>query len=198
MICDHCKRAKSGLIWMSGSGGTYVICADCSEPLERELGDLSGRLLTCDTVDALLSEALAGAITITHADMGNMQLVDENGILRIREQRGFHKEFLEFFSAVHTNEAACGAALAERKTIAVEDVERSPIFVGTPAMQVMLNARARAVQSTPMCGRGGELIGIISTHYHMPRKFADDELRAVAFLASHAAKLFENVALAER
>lgn len=49
--------------------------------------------------------------------------------------------------------------------VVVDDVTKSPIFVGTISLTVMLEAGVRAVQSTPLVSRSGRLIGVISTHY---------------------------------
>src|SRR5215469_813084 len=50
---------------------------------------------------ALLDEVLAFALTLLHAERGNIQLADPaTGALRIAAQRGFGSEFMEYFAAV--------------------------------------------------------------------------------------------------
>ena len=44
----------------------------------------------------VLSEILTAAREITGAEMGNIQLLDQNGALRIEAQYGFDSEFLTF------------------------------------------------------------------------------------------------------
>src|SRR3546814_8882812 len=79
--------------------------------------------------------------------MGNIQLLDrETGVLKIAASRGFDAPFLTFFETVHENDAACGTALKRGERIVVEDVEASPIVLGTPALAVLLAAGVRAVQ----------------------------------------------------
>ncbi|MBV8082880.1 MAG: GAF domain-containing protein [Candidatus Eremiobacteraeota bacterium] len=147
-------------------------------------------------MDNLLAEILAVAKKITRSDMGNIQLVDRDGVLRITVHDGFADEFLAFFSEVKESEAACGTALKTRQTIVVEDVERSPLFVGTPALKIMLNAGARAVQSTPIFSRSGELIGIFSTHYRQPRQIDTHTVRLLGFLAAQAGRYIERLTVA--
>jgi GAF domain-containing protein len=191
MICDVCRQDRSGITWYSSPQGTLAVCPDCAHGLERELTKLVERLNDCENLDSLLSQILNTAQKITNADMGNIQLIDKDGVLRIRAQNGFSEEFLTFFSGVKESEAACGSALASRKTVVVEDVERSPIFVGKRSLKVMLAAGARAVQSTPMFTQSGELIGVFSTHYHKPRRINEQEMKLLNFLARQAADLIQ-------
>ena len=47
----------------------------------------------------------------------------------------------------------------------------SSIFMGTQALEVMMAAGARAVQSTPLVNRSGRVLGMFSTHYrHAPQQ----------------------------
>ena len=43
----------------------------------------------------------------------------------------------------------------------IEDVETSPLFIGTLSLYVMREAGGRGVQSGPMFTRTGELFGIL-------------------------------------
>ena len=71
----------------------------------------------------------------SHADMGNIQLMDNRRVLVIAAQRGFKQDFLDFFREVSTEDkTACGRALRPGDRIVVEDVE--------------------ADGSTPQCGGG--------------------------------------------
>ena len=63
--------------------------------------------------------------------------------MRITAQRGFDRPFLEFFASVHGEQAACGTALQRSERVIVDDVLNSPIFEGTPALDVMVAAGAR-------------------------------------------------------
>src|SRR5262249_26233737 len=121
-----------------------------------------------------------------------------NGKLHIEAQHGFSRDFLEFFRSVDKgDDAACGVALARGERGVVDDVEKSPIFVGTPALGVLLADGVRAVQSTPLVSRNGALIGIISTHYAMPRQPNERDLRLIDILARQAADLIERIRVEE-
>ena len=153
---------------------------------------LSTRLLQAGDFSLLLHDILDAAIEITGAQMGNIQLL-EGDVLRITAQRGFDRPFLEFFASVHGEQAACGTALQRGERVIVDDVLNSPIFVGTPALEVMVAAGARAVQSTPLVSRSGRVLGMFSTHYqHAPQQPSERALRLLDILARQAADLIEH------
>jgi PAS domain S-box-containing protein len=151
---------------------------------------ISTRLVQAEDFAQLLNEIVAAGTEITDADMGNIQLF-RNGVLQIVSQRGFAASFLEFFNCISHGSAACGTALERLERVIVEDVRQSPIFIGTPALEVMLAAGAIAVQSTPLISRSGALLGMFSTHYRTPRRPGDRELRMLDLLARQAADLIE-------
>src|SRR3546814_12408895 len=120
--------------------------------------------------------------------MGNIQLLDrETGVLKIAASRGFDAPFLTFFETVHENDAACGTALKRGERIVVEDVEASAIFLGTPALDVLLAAGVRAVQSTPLFSRSGRLWGVLSTHWRDPRPAIERGLHLLDLLTGQLA-----------
>jgi PAS domain S-box-containing protein len=171
---------------------------ETEEALRQSLDDvtrmqqMSTRLLQAGDFSLLLHDILDEAIGITGAHMGNIQLL-EGERLRVMAQRGFAPPFLEFFDAVRGEQAACGTALARGERVIVEDVVNSPIFAGTPALEVMVAAGARAVQSTPLVSRSGRLLGMFSTHYrHAPERPSERALRLLDILARQTADLIEH------
>ena len=154
------------------------------------LQQVSMLMVQASDFSLLLEEILDAAIGITGADMGNIQLLEE-GALRIVAQRGFEAPFLDFFNAVHDGQAACGTAMQNGKRVIVEDVASSPIFAGTPALDIMLAAGVRAVQATPLVSRSGRVLGMFSTHYQAPRRPGEREQRLLDLLARQAADLIE-------
>lgn len=151
---------------------------------------LSTRLVQAGDFGQLLEEIIDAAMEITGAEMGNIQLL-EHGSLRIVSQHGFDPAFMDFFNSVHCGQAACGTALQNRERVIIEDVAQSPIFAGTPELDAMLAAGARAVQSTPLVSRSGRVLGIFSTHYRSRRRPGERELRLLDLLARQAADLIE-------
>jgi PAS domain S-box-containing protein len=151
---------------------------------------LSTRLLLNTGLQPLLDEVLDASITLMNADFGNIQLVDETtGALRIVAQRGFRQEFLDHFDSVHDGSAACGEALRRRSRVIIEDVFAAPCLQSHLA--IVAAAGVRAVQSTPLFGGGGRMLGIISTHFRRPHGPSEHELRFMDLYASQAVQLIE-------
>ena len=147
----------------------------------------------------ILGEIVDVAIAISSADMGNMQLLDQTtGDLQIVAQRGFAQWWLDYWDSVSRGQGACGTALERGERVIIEDVEKSPIFVGTPALGIQLRAGVRAVQSTPLVGRSGHMLGMFSTHYRTPLRPDERALRALDLLARQAADLIERERAEER
>ena len=143
---------------------------------------------------AVLSSALDAALHLTGAPKGNLQLLDpETGALHIRVHRGFGPAFLGFFNSVDCGHAACGTALEQGGQVVVEDVRSSPIF-SPAALKTMLDAYALSVQSTPIMSHS-RVIGMLSTHYDVPRQFEAGELDSVKEVADRAAGVLERFEL---
>jgi hypothetical protein len=120
-------------------------------------------------VRSFLEQALEEAIYATGAARGNVQLLDTSqGALRIVVQRGFGPAFLRHFASVRKDSSACGAAWTAGRRIQVEDVADSPLF-DARSVEVLLDARARSVISSPLLSREGRTMGILSVHNECPR-----------------------------
>ena len=144
-------------------------------------------------IESILMEVVDAAIAIGGADFGNLQLIDSaTGDLRIAAQRGFPPWWIEFWNSVASGMGACGTALERGERVIVEDVELSPIFAGTPALDIQRRAGVRAVQSTPLVSRSGHAVGIFSTHYRTPRHPGERTLRLLDLLARQAADIIEH------
>jgi PAS domain S-box-containing protein len=162
------------------------------------LQEVSTRLVQAGDSTSLLLEIIDAAIALTAADMGNIQLFDRDAkVLKIVANRGFEKPFLEYFNVVQHSQAACGTALQMGKRVVIDDITTSPVFAGSPALDILLAAGVRAVESTPLVGRSGRVVGMLSTHYRTPRRLADRDLHVLDMLARQAADWIERT-LAEQ
>ena len=140
----------------------------------------------------ILGEIVDVAISVSGADFGNIQLLDkESSVLRIVGQRGFPQWWLDFWNETSKGQGVCGTALERGDRVIVEDVEQSPLFVGTRALEIQLRAGVRAVQSTPLVSRSGTPLGMFSTHYKKPQRPDQRALRLLDLLARQAADIIE-------
>jgi two-component system CheB/CheR fusion protein len=138
-----------------------------------------------------LDEILAATIELLGADMGNVQLLDsKRGVLTIAAFRGFEQPFLETFREVDTeDDTACGRSLRAGERTVIEDVETDPAYA--PYRPVAREAQYRAVQSTPLIGRDGRPLGMLSTHFREPHRPSDPDLRRLDLYARQAADFIE-------
>jgi len=142
----------------------------------------------------VLNEVVDTAIAIAGADFGNIQFVDaRTGHLRIVAQRGFPQWWVDYWNAPSAAVGACATAFASGERVVVEDVDRSPIFVGSPALEVQQRAGVRAVTSTPLMSRAGQLVGMFSTHYRTPHRPDQPTMRLLDLLAQQAADIIEQM-----
>jgi GAF domain-containing protein len=156
------------------------------ETVER-MRSLTARLAEAPDRRSLLEAALEGAISLTAADLGNIQLVDARGTLRIIAQDGFGGDFLEHFGEVDDDTSACGRAAFRHAQMVIADVKTDPAFA--PHRSIACASGFRSVQSTPIVDRTGSLRGVISTHFRRPGRPESRELHIVDWYADHLAAI---------
>jgi PAS domain S-box-containing protein len=151
------------------------------------LHELSTRLTATSDLPSLLYAVLDATIELQGADFGDVQLYNkETRTLEIVAQRGFQKEFLDYFRSVDADEgSACGLALKHRTRIIIEDVNLDADF--TPHRGIAASAGFRAVQSTPLFYRDSrEPVGMLSTHFRHPHRPSARDLRLTDLYARQA------------
>ena len=160
------------------------------------LNAASARLWATENLGQGLEEMLAATIELLRADKGSMQLLDpERGVLTIACQRGFTPEFPDFFrEASSGGGAACGRSLSSGERIIIEDVEADAEYAALRA--IARAADYRAVQSTPLIGRDGVRLGILSTYWRSPHRPGEQDLRRLDLYARQAADFIEHCGMA--
>lgn len=154
------------------------------------LHELSTRLLASTELQPLLEEILEATIELLNADFGTVQLFNEESkALEIVAQRGFRQDFLDHFSNVNEESAACGRAMRQGGRVIIEDAESDPSFA--PHRHIAASAGFRAVQSTPLFSRSDEVLGMISSHFRQPHRPSEHELRFIDLYARLAAEFIE-------
>jgi len=134
---------------------------------------------------SLLPPVLAGALWLTGADFGNIQLLDPaTRSLRIVTQSGFGPEFLDYFAVVDDGHSACGRAAQAGAQAVIADVTADPGFA--PHRDIAAASGFRAVQSTPLVDHAGRLIGMVSTHFRRPHRPAGTDLQIMELYGDFA------------
>jgi GAF domain-containing protein len=139
----------------------------------------------------VLSDLLEQAIKMNRAKLANMQILDTSrNCLEMVAHRGFKTDFIEHFRIVTEDDGSvCGRALKSHQTVFVEDVSADEDFL--PHLPFARSAGYRAVMSTPLISSRGNIIGVISTHFNLPRRFSQNEKTNFERFCRHAADTIE-------
>jgi PAS domain S-box-containing protein len=167
------------------------------------LQDLSGELIHEQPIESLYEKIVDAAVTIMRSDYGTLQsLYPEDGPggkLRLLAFRGFSLEAAEEFKWVPADApTTCAVALRTKQRLVVPDFEQCDFMAGTQALAAHLQAGVYAAQSTPLIGRNGNLVGMLSTHWRQPHHPSHRELRLLDVLARQAADLIDRKRAEER
>lgn len=152
---------------------------------------ISAGLIRENDVNALYQQILDAATSIMHSDFASLQVLEEDK-LRLLAWRGFHADSGRFWQQVgHDSAASCGKALRTGERFVIVDTEESEALAGTADLDEFRRSGIRAVQSTPLRSRSGELIGVISTHWRAPYEPTTGELRLFDVLVRLTADLMD-------
>ena len=192
---EKIKRIRIYWLDIHGRKQIELRLADDLAALTR-LHRLSTKVVEKDGIDSMLREIIDAAVEIVGARRGTLQLV-EDGSLRIVAHHGHEPFFLQFFADSTARTPSSAEVLRRGERMVVEDVEANQAFSGTETLLTLRKAHVRALQSTPMRNRAGDIIGILTTHWDHPYMPDEDDLRRVDLLARQAADLLERVRINE-
>jgi PAS domain S-box-containing protein len=151
------------------------------------LHDSNSHVLTERDLDAVLERVMSAIMTLQNADRGMVQLYDDDTrLLRVVAACGFSPESIaRFGDADENSDTPSRRALESGLRVSVEDVLQESAFLGTESDGF------RAMQCTPLFGRGGEMLGVISTQFLRPHQPTEHELRLTDLYARQAAEVIE-------
>jgi signal transduction histidine kinase/CheY-like chemotaxis protein len=164
----------------------------------NRLHELGTQLLHTPDLPSALEEILRASIDLLGADMGNIQLYDPvEKVLKIAAQQGFEVDFLDRYSTVCAESGTtCGRALRSALRVAIEDVQADAEYAAH--LEAASKAGYRSVQSTPLLSRDGKPLGMLSTHFRLPRQPDEHQFRILDLYARQAAEFIEHLRIAER
>lgn len=142
------------------------------------------------SLESVLERIVDAAVAITGADMGHLQLLDPvSECLTIAAQRGFDRFFVDFWNAASTEQGPCNVNAKTRQRVIIEDIESVSELLDDASIAIQREAGIRALQSTPLVGTSGALLGMLSTHYRQPGRPDTQALRFLDLLARQAADM---------
>ena len=139
------------------------------------------------------------ATVVMQSDYASMQVFDlDRRELRLLSVRGFDDEATARWRSIDIDSTTiCSRALKTGNSVTVADILACAFLSGTEDLNTLLRLGIRAVQSTPLFSRTGELLGMISAYWREPRQPSEREQRLLDVLARQAADLIERQRSAE-
>ena len=159
----------------------------------KKLQTFSTQIIHEENIDLLYEQLVDAAIALMHSDMASIQLYHpEKKQLELLTFKGFHPEAAAHWQWISTDsKSVCCAAMSNGERSIVSDLEKDELTAKTGGMNYYQLSGIRAVQSTPLISRNGDLVGMISTHWRKPHKPSERKLQLFDVLARQAADLIE-------
>jgi two-component sensor histidine kinase len=158
----------------------------------QQLQSTSTLLIQEGDPQALYEHIIDAAIALMSADAASMQMLHRSrGELRLIAWKGFHPQSAVHWRWIsHGSAISCGEAFKTVSRIIVADIEEDDTIA--PAhLSEFRRSGIRAMQSTPLISRSGNLLGMISTHWREPKTLTDADFGPLDVLARQAADLIE-------
>ncbi len=158
----------------------------------QRLHVLATRLAQIDVLGAQLHEILGAAAELHGTTCGMLSVYDPaTGALEPAATLAFPARAIAAIRDITGGPTRMphGSAFASSTRTIVEDTEIDPRFVGY--RRIARDVGFRAVHSTPILTRGGELLGVLSLHATRPGRPSELQLRLMDMCALHAADAIE-------
>lgn len=107
------------------------------------------------------------AAAIMHADFASLQRYDvERNALQLVNHRGFHPKYAELLQWIYPHSGtSCAVSLGTRRRTVIPDIESCQHELARDLLRL---CGIRAMHTTPLLDRQGNLLGMCSTHWRMP------------------------------
>lgn len=184
------NRSSTGAV---GAAGPQTVTLKLTD--WQLLQKLSLEPFTDNEGDPLLKDILDAAKTITGSDRASLQRLHpergQYGELELVHTIDFTPKTADIFQWVKlTTGCVCGEAFRTKSRIVVEDIDTCP-FLDSSSLAALRTSDIRAVQTTPLLSRSGQLIGMFSTHWRHPHRLTLWEEGVCDILARQMADLLE-------
>lgn len=144
-------------------------------------------------VNERFENILQQAMLMSGTRTGTLQIVNtKNNSLDLVFSHGLSEEFVTHFKKVTLNDGSvCSRAMEAGKTIFIEDLTKDELFAKHLYLAIQNNIVA--VQSTPLICSNGRLIGMVSTHFKIPKKPSKEALAKFESFCRDAAEKIKEI-----
>lgn len=137
------------------------------------------------------------AIALMRSDYASLQMLfperGSGGELLLLSFRGFNPQAAKFWEWVRADsKSTCGIALRDNERVVAPDIAGCDFMAGSDDQGIYLQTGIHACQTTPLIGRAGKVVGMISTHWRTPHNPLQKDLQLFDSLARQAADLIES------
>jgi len=144
------------------------------------------------SLQPVLDEIVEAAVTISGADMGSLQILDDAGDMRIAAQRGLDPALAQSIDGAPGREGPAWRALTTRSRVVVDDIAHH-VAEGGQSLAALEAAGVHGLQATPLLGRFEALVGVCTTYFRSPAIPPQRTLTLLDLLARQAAEIVERV-----
>jgi PAS domain S-box-containing protein len=157
------------------------------------LNELAMKLSTNLELKDVLDETLKQAMDLHKADMGMIRFYSkEKRDLYHVTSYGMPIDYLKEAERIPLEQSVSGEAVLQRKTFAIEDVQRNKNLV---LYKRLLMIKAGSFYCTPLITRSGKIIGTINLYYKKVRHFQEREIVLAEKYAKQAAEIIDDAIL---
>lgn len=156
----------------------------------RRLQEMASAVLQSDNTQEMLDRVMEASAELSRADFALLQIVDDSGEPELSAYYGFKQDVMERYRSWSTEiKRACNRAYHECRRIVVPDVDTDEGF--RPGLDFAREEGFRALVSTPLVGRSGKLLGVISVYYREVHELSRQDKHVFDLLALEIADLCE-------
>jgi two-component sensor histidine kinase len=170
--------------------------SDAEQRLTSEIEDLkivhalSLRLGDAATLSHGLMDVLSTAVQLTDASLGSVQLLNDNGELKMIGQIGFGPDILDEFGIVTLRDCStCAIALNRRARVAVRNLRKDPNF--TEIAAALRSHGAVGAVSTPILDKAGNVLAMFSVYWPEEHQLDNREVAGLDLCAELAGRHVE-------
>lgn len=164
----------------------------------EELQGVSLALVGTQEPQTHYERILTAAVALMKADAASIQAFDAGtSQLELLAWRGFDSRSAAFWAKVRADTGTpCGRALSINERIVVPDMD---YFGGEPEeVEAFQHSNLLSVQSTPLRAHTGQVVGMLSTHWHARHTPSKRDFRFFDVLARLAADVIERTQAGDR
>lgn len=163
----------------------------------QRLHEMSLLLASTLELPVILDGTLRAAAEIEQTDRGLILLWDtEKKGLQVGARLGFDDDYVSWIESAPLVASASGVCYRDKQRHIIEDVENDDAL---PSIrEVARRFGIRAVHSTPLISRSGEIIGVISLHFRQPRDQSQRVNRLIDLCARQAVDFIEHARVHEQ